>query len=84
MRKAQKFGAAIRKRREELGYSQERFAQWAGIERARYGRIERGEMNLTFEKICDLAGHLMIEPYLLWQHISLDDCLLAELDEDKS
>ena len=81
MNRLQKVGATVRRRRKELGYSQERFAAWAGIERARYGRIERGELNLTLEKYFELAGHLMIEPYRLMKDISLDDCLLADVDE---
>lgn len=79
-----KLGDAIRKRRRELQFTQEKFAQHAGIERARYGRIERGEANLTSLNLADLAGHLQIEPYRLWLDISLDDCLLGKTEDDNS
>lgn len=74
-RNKKKVGEAIRRRRKELGYSQERFAAFAGIERARYGRIERGEMNLTLEKIFELAAFLDIHPFLLLKDITADDCM---------
>lgn len=37
-------GDAIRARRTKAGYSQEAFADRAGIERSMMGRVERGEM----------------------------------------
>ena len=79
--KRQKLGLAIRKRRLELGHtSQERFAQWAGMDRSQYGRIERGEANISIDTLCDLAGHLGIAPYRLIKDITVDDCLLADED----
>jgi transcriptional regulator with XRE-family HTH domain len=85
MRKRQKLGAAIRKRRQELGFaSQEKFAQWAGMDRAQYGRIERGDANISFETLCDLAGHLGVAPHRLIKDITLDDSLLAEAAEKAS
>lgn len=70
-----KVGAAIAGRRKELGYSQERFAQFARIDRGRYGRIERGEVNLTLESLFILAANLDIKPSLLLKDISVDDCM---------
>lgn len=77
-----KIGTAIRQRRLQLGYSQEGFAQWAGIERARYGRIERGEMNLTIDKLLELAAHLDIEPYRLLQDVTIYDCMGVQSDDE--
>lgn len=40
-------GRSIRARRKELGISQEALALQSGIDRSHFGRIERGERNLT-------------------------------------
>ena len=69
-----KVGAAVRERRKELGFSQEGFAQSARIDRARYGRIERGDMNLTLDTLCSLAAHLRTSPAQLLRHVSESDC----------
>ncbi len=45
------FGDVIRKYREARGYTQETFAEMCDISRAYYGRIERGEWNVTL-KLC--------------------------------
>lgn len=69
MKKRKLLGDAIRERRIELGYSQEGFAQAHGIERARYGRIERGEANLTLDKVFELCELLEIAPSDLFRAI---------------
>lgn len=74
----QKVGATIRKRRIELGYSQEGFAQYAGFDRSQYGRMERGEANINLDTLFYLAGYLALPPYRLIRDITLDDVLLAE------
>lgn len=51
----QYFGAAIRRRREALGYSQERLAELAGIHRNYAGAVERGERNLALLNMVRLA-----------------------------
>lgn len=43
-------GNTLRKIREARGMSQEQFAEYVGISRAYYGRIERGEHSITIEK----------------------------------
>ena len=65
-------GLNVRLRRLELGFSQEDFAQSAGIERARYGRIERGEANLTLRSIFALAENLRTDPRNLLNDIAFD------------
>lgn len=40
-------GNEIRRFREGRGYTQEQFSEICGISRAYYGRIERGEYNVT-------------------------------------
>jgi transcriptional regulator with XRE-family HTH domain len=51
----QRVGAAIRKRRAALGFSQESFADEIEMHRTYYSAIERGEKNLqleTLERVC--------------------------------
>jgi transcriptional regulator with XRE-family HTH domain len=64
-------------------HSQEGSAQWAGIERARYGRIERGEMNLTIDKLLELSAHLNIETYRLLQDVTIYDCMEVQSDDEQ-
>jgi transcriptional regulator with XRE-family HTH domain len=52
-------GNEIRKMREGRGYTQNEFSEMCGISRAYYGRIERGEYNVTVEmchRIADALG----------------------------
>ena len=48
-------GTRIRKRRKELGWTQEELALKAGIDRSYVGGVERGERNITFLTLCRLA-----------------------------
>jgi transcriptional regulator with XRE-family HTH domain len=52
----QALGAAMRSARKERGYSQEAFAHRAGLARANYGAIERGEFNVTVDTIAKIAN----------------------------
>lgn len=54
----QAFGRNLRAIRKSKGFSQERLAHEAGIDRSYLGKIERGEVNITIEKIYLLANHL--------------------------
>ena len=52
----QLLGKAFRKRREELGFSQESYADEIGMHRTYYSAIERGEKNLqldTLQRVCE-------------------------------
>lgn len=52
-------GNEIRKMREGRGYTQSEFSEICGISRTYYGRIERGEYNVTVDlckKIADGFG----------------------------
>ncbi len=60
-RELAELGTRIRQRRKTLGYSQEKFAFHAGIDRSYMGSIERGERNVTFCLLCDLALALELE-----------------------
>jgi len=54
-------GRQIRKVRRERGISQEDFAHEAGISRAYYGGVERGERNLSALNLMRIAAALGVE-----------------------
>ena len=56
------FAANVRRRRVELGLSQEKLAELAGVHRTYVGMIERGEKNVTIYNIERLANALDIRP----------------------
>ena len=49
------FGQLVRKHRKERNMSQEQLALLCNMDRSYLGRIERGEVNPTLEKIYELA-----------------------------
>lgn len=53
-----RLGAAIRKAREAMGYSQDTFADAIDMHRAYYSAIERGERNLTLSTLARVAAGL--------------------------
>jgi transcriptional regulator with XRE-family HTH domain len=56
------FGLNLRTIRKSKGFSQESLAYQAGIDRSYIGKIERGEVNVTIEKIYMLASCLDCSP----------------------
>lgn len=48
-------GKRIRDRRKALGFSQEKFAYHAGVDRSYMGAVERGQRNVTFGILCELS-----------------------------
>ncbi|WP_080727272.1 helix-turn-helix domain-containing protein [Sphingobium yanoikuyae] len=62
------------------GVSQERFAQLANVERARYGRIERGELNISVNVLFALAAGLGVKPSEILGEIELTDCQPDSVD----
>jgi transcriptional regulator with XRE-family HTH domain len=58
----EKFGAVVRARREDLGFSQEQLAELASMHRTYVGSIERGERNVSLENIVKLCEALRIKP----------------------
>lgn len=53
-------GQLIRSKRTELKITQESLALQCGIDRSYVGRIERGEVNITVEKLYEIAVVLKI------------------------
>ena len=56
------FGQLVRKYRKEKSMSQEQLALLCNMDRSYLGRIERGEVNPTLEKIYELAIALDMHP----------------------
>lgn len=54
------FGQLVRKYRKERNMSQEKLALLCNMDRSYLGRIERGEVNPTLEKIYEVANVLNV------------------------
>lgn len=65
MELAKAIGLRIRKERGEHSLSQDALALACGIDRSYMGRIERGEVNITIEKLYIIARVLECEPATL-------------------
>jgi len=55
---AKQFGLNVRRVRKDRYISQDQLALRAGIDRSYMGRIERGQVNITLEKVYRLAEAL--------------------------
>ncbi len=64
-------GAAIRRKRVEIGLSQEALAADAELDRSYVGGIERGEHNLTVMNLKKLADALQTRPSQLFVYSDL-------------
>jgi transcriptional regulator with XRE-family HTH domain len=62
---AKELGKKIRLARKLRGVSQENLALMCRVDRSYMGRIERGEANLTLEKLYQVAQSLDCEPSAL-------------------
>ena len=61
------FGAAVRRRREELGLSQEKLSFEAKVHRTYVSDVERGARNPTVKLIWKLATALKTKPSALFE-----------------
>lgn len=68
-----RFGRALRKRRLEIGLSQEELADRAGIHRTYVGDVERGERNIALQNIEKLAQALAIPISTLFKDYGVED-----------
>lgn len=55
-------GSVIRKKRQELDYSQEAFASKCGVHRTYMGAIERGERNISLMNIIRVSNAMNLKP----------------------
>lgn len=60
-------GLEIKRRRIELGLTQEEFADVSGLHRTYVSGIERGERNATLDVIFQIAKALQCEPGKLFE-----------------
>lgn len=58
-------GAKIRAMRNRKGFSQDGLALQCGLDRSYMGRIERGEVNITVDKLYQISELLGCEPAAL-------------------
>ena len=58
----QRFGAVMREQRTAAGYSQEKLAHEAGVDRSFVSEIERGVKSPTLETLALLAAALNVTP----------------------
>lgn len=59
---AKRLGLMIREERKKNKFSQDAFALHCGLDRSYMGRIERGEVNITVEKLYQIALALGCDP----------------------
>ncbi|MFJ3525624.1 helix-turn-helix domain-containing protein [Pseudomonas sp. NPDC090203] len=59
------FASNVRRRRLDLGLSQEQLAELAGVHRTYVGMLERSEKNVTIYNIERIAQALDVDPELL-------------------
>ncbi|MEO8645532.1 helix-turn-helix transcriptional regulator [Pseudomonas sp.] len=62
---AKAMGELIRAQRKARGVSQDALALACNIDRSYMGRIERGEVNITVEKLYRIASELACDPSCL-------------------
>ncbi len=65
----ERFGDAVRARREELGLTQEDLAEKAGIHRTYLSDVERGSRNLSLVNVERLAVALSLKIWELFQRV---------------
>jgi transcriptional regulator with XRE-family HTH domain len=64
-------GGVIRRRREDIGLSQEELGHLCDLHRTYIGSVERGERNLTLSSLLAIAHALQLSPHELLQRAKL-------------
>ncbi|CAM3104156.1 helix-turn-helix protein [Williamsia muralis] len=67
------FGARVRARRVELGWSQEDAAQEIGVHWTYLGQVERGQRSARIENILKLSAGLQTTPGQLLDGLDVED-----------
>jgi transcriptional regulator with XRE-family HTH domain len=67
----ERFGDAVRSRREELGLTQEELAEKAGIHRTYLSDVERGTRNVSLVNVERLAEALSLSLPELFERVAL-------------
>ena len=65
----EELGSRIREKRKARGWTQEDFADNAGIDRSYIGGVERGERNITFKVLCQICEALQCDVASLTNNI---------------
>jgi transcriptional regulator with XRE-family HTH domain len=65
----ERFGSAVKSRREELGLTQEELAGRAGIHRTYLSDVERGTRNVSLLNVERLAAALAVPLSELFRHV---------------
>lgn len=60
------FGKNLKKYREQVGMSQEKFAEMCGLHRTYISDIERFQRNISLSNVQKIAQALKIEPYIVF------------------
>jgi len=64
-------GEVVRRRREDIGLSQDELGHLCGLHRTYIGSIERGERNLTLDSLMAISSALQMKPHEILQRASL-------------
>lgn len=70
---AVEFGRRVRARRHDLGWSQEKLAEQAGLHWTFVGQVERGRRNLTLHNILKIAAGLGVDAGKLVSKLPVPD-----------
>ena len=73
------FGKRVRELRTQKGYSQERFAAHADLDRSSFGKIERGETNVSLLNMARIAMALELTLSQLVEGVSLDATEISQI-----
>lgn len=68
-----KFGERLRAVRKEKGISQDALSRLSDIDRSYIGRMDRGEVNITLDKLYSLAKALDCQPSELLPEMDYSD-----------
>jgi transcriptional regulator with XRE-family HTH domain len=68
-----RLGLTVRRLRTQAGYSQEEFAQVAGLHRTYMGRVENGRSAVTIVKLEKIAIALKLSPSELLAEVENED-----------